>query len=47
MLSRFLLFGSVDIQHFTIRKQIPQEEDYEALKDFKEIAAVYYPDFDT
>ena len=24
-----------------------QEEDYEALKDFKEIAAVYYPDFDT
>ena len=24
-----------------------QEEDYEALKDFKEIAGGYYPDFDT
>jgi len=24
-----------------------QEEDYEALKDFKGVAAVYYPDFDT
>ena len=24
-----------------------QEEDYEALKDFIEIAGGYYPDFDT
>ena len=24
-----------------------QEEDHEALKEFKEIAASYYPDFDT
>ena len=28
----FLLFGSVDIQHFTIRKQILSEEDYNALR---------------
>ena len=43
----FSLLGSIDIQCFTTRKADSQEEDYEALKDFKEIAGGYYPDFDT
>lgn len=42
-----LTFAEYWLSVYYVQSADSQEEDYEALKDFKEIAAVYYPDFDT
>ena len=42
-----LAFGECWLSAHYNQSADSQEEDYEALKDFKEIAGGYYPDFDT
>ena len=42
-----LAFGECWLSAVYNHKADSQEEDYEALKDFIEIAGGYYPDFDT